>query len=279
MILSCPACRTRYVVPDNAIGSTGRQVRCANCKNSWFQEPEGEAEAAEEAAAPAAYAPPPPAPARAAPPPAPAPIAQAEASRGWSDPNPVAAAPDPGTVQTAPEPPQASFLREERQEASYAAPTSEYEEESDYSSEAPFRARRNPARTWTIVAVVAAVLMVIAAAGVYVFGIPGVGGQGFTRTGTPLVLQVTRKPERRPLESGNELLAVSGRIVNPTDTVQRVPQIRAELRDAQGRIVYEWNISAPVSELKPNQSATFNSAEVDVPKGAKALKLRFGSRS
>jgi len=81
------------------------------------------------------------------------------------------------------------------------------------------------------------------------------------------------------MESGNELLAVSGRIVNPTDEVQRVPQIRAELRDAQGRVVYEWSISAPVRELQPKQSATFNSAEVDVPGNAKALNLRFGATS
>ena len=78
------------------------------------------------------------------------------------------------------------------------------------------------------------------------------------------------------MASGNELLTVTGRITNLTDEVQRVPPIRAELRDPQGRVVYIWSISAPVTELQPRQSASFNSAEVDVPKGAKALNLTLG---
>lgn len=39
MIISCPACVTRYVVPETAIGTDGRTVRCAKCKHSWFQDP------------------------------------------------------------------------------------------------------------------------------------------------------------------------------------------------------------------------------------------------
>lgn len=36
MILQCSECNARYAVPDKAIGTEGRTVRCAKCKHSWF---------------------------------------------------------------------------------------------------------------------------------------------------------------------------------------------------------------------------------------------------
>jgi predicted Zn finger-like uncharacterized protein len=234
MILSCPACKTRYVVPDSAVGPSGRQVRCASCRHSWLQPPPSPRTSAEWQA-PAAAAPPPPPPLR----------------------------------EPAPTRPAASVLG--------PSPAAEPENYDAFAHEPPFRPRRNPARMWTIVAIVAAVLMLAATAAVYSFGLPELGvdialpGRG----ATPLKLEF--QAENRTLASGNALLTVTGRITNPTQSVQRVPQLRAEVRDSAGKAVYSWSISPPVSELQPGQSATFNSAETDVPANGTKLHLGFPS--
>ena len=127
-----------------------------------------------------------------------------------------------------------------------------------------------------MLAIAAAVLMLGATAAISWFGVPKLG-DGIAipgRGASPLKLEYSA--ENRTLASGNALLTVTGRIENPTGEVQRVPQIRAELRDAEGQAVYGWSISPPVAELQPGQSATFNSAEVDIPQSAKRMHLRFG---
>jgi predicted Zn finger-like uncharacterized protein len=254
MILTCPACRTRYAVPDNAIGSTGRQVRCAQCKHSWFQtpaEPEQGAVAAPEPQEVTTPVPPPQ--------PIPQPEAVPEArdyttySEEFVDEIPDAVVVEEPLVEL--HPPEESY--------------------DPFAPEPPFRPRGSRARTWIIVALIVVLLLAAGAVAVFWFQVPGLLGLSLTHRGTPLHLEVL-KPERQTMESGNSLLAVTGMISNPTDSRQKVPPIHAELRDSQDRIVYEWEISPPVPELAPKQTVTFNSAEVDFPASARALKVHFG---
>jgi hypothetical protein len=93
---------------------------------------------------------------------------------------------------------------------------------------------------------------------------------------TPLLLQV-RTSDRQTLASGNELFAVSGRVINPTDQSQRVPPLQAELRNSAGKLIYSWTIAPPARTLPPGASASFNSAEVNVPQGADQLTVTLGS--
>jgi hypothetical protein len=140
----------------------------------------------------------------------------------------------------------------------------------------PFKPRVNKTKRWTLAAAAVAVLMLAGIGATQYFGTPNLlAWAGVGQIDVPLLLEVPRKPERRTLESGNELFAISGKVVNPTSEAQRVPDILAELRDAQGRVVYGWTITPPKRSVGPKASIDFNSAEVNVPKGARELNLSF----
>ncbi|MBA3511235.1 hypothetical protein, partial [Sphingomonas sp.] len=142
-----------------------------------------------------------------------------------------------------------------------------------YEAEEPPRSR-SPLLTVLLVA-----LLIAALAAAFWFLAPaewkqriGIAGAGET----PLQLMMTHS-DRQKLASGNELLAVSGRVINPTDENQDVPPIRAQLRSATGELVYSWTIAPPARTLPPGASATFNSAEVNVPAGGDELTITLGS--
>lgn len=145
------------------------------------------------------------------------------------------------------------------------------------------RPRRNPAKRWTMIAIVAGLLMALAAAAILWLGQPGIAGRlgfGMTSAGSTSPLEFADKAiDRRDLPTGNELFAVSGKVVNPTDTRQRVPDIRADLRDAQGRPVYSWTITPERRFVGPRGSLGFNSAKLDVPSNVKVLELTFAGES
>lgn len=138
-------------------------------------------------------------------------------------------------------------------------------------------------KRWPIILGLAALFAVLLVGAVLALGPDQLRQRFGSVAGGPsvsLLLEVPRKPERRTLASGNELFALTGRIVNPTRERQAVPDIQAELQDAQGRVVYNWIITPPQRTLGPGGTAQFDAAVYDVPKGARELKLSFvGSKT
>ena len=267
MMIQCPACATRYVVPDTAIGVEGRTVRCAKCRHSWFEDghqlPQPapvDAEEIEQAApdadvAPDIIAPEPPAPA----------IASTEIPSAEV----LHAEPEPIFSGDAPVPPPVA--------APASKPRAPQPEVSQFDAAPPFRRRRNPLKLWSwasgIFALVAAGLIL----SVSFFGLPDwvpISRPTFA-VGEP-DLQLDFPPEqqeRRQLPNGQEFFGASGAITNIGTTARRLPTLLIVLRDARERIVYSWEVPPPQSSIAPGESVTINEAVTDIPRSARFAEI------
>jgi len=282
MIIACPACNTRYVVPDTAIGVEGRTVRCAKCRHSWFQEGPALDPAAAPQPAQVAPAPPPPPPPPPAPPP---PVAEPAAQPAWDEPAPVPAparpdtdfagpAPEPEPEPAAPLPPVYSD-----DPVAPPPPAAYYDEtQSQFDHEPPFRPRRNPARMWTIAAALFAVVALGTVAAVAWYGLPSwvpFAQPMFADEKPGLKLDFPADQQgMRELEDRSWFFEANGAISNVSQTAQSVPTILVVLRDARGRVVYTGEITPPKRTLAPGETMSISQALVPVPRGA--VKADYG---
>lgn len=273
MIIACPACSTRYVVPDSAIGVDGRTVRCAKCRHSWFQEgaelalAQGAAPLASVAAAPPAAPPPPP------PPPAPEPESPPAPEPAMAD-DGVDVAEDPIAAE---EPPLASMAEPPAVYSGRTAEPFEDDQPSSFDFAPPFRPRRNRVRMWTLAALVFAVVSLLAVVAVARYGLPDwvpISRSTFAEAQPDLELDFpANRQDRRTLPDGTEYFGASGTIRNVGQTRRSVPTILIVLRDGRERIVYSRELSPPKRLLAPGESVSINEALTDVPASARSAEI------
>ena len=144
--------------------------------------------------------------------------------------------------------------------------------QSRFAHEPPFSQRRNPAKIWTLVAIVFALMVAAAGAAISYFGMPNIG---LANVGAEpdLTIVLNENLELNEREDGTPYFIASGSIVNPTGVKQSVPEMLVTLKDASGRPVYSWKMKAKAGSIGPGGKIDFSEARLDVPMAAKEISV------
>lgn len=240
MIVNCPSCSTRFQVPDAALGTAGRSVRCSNCGHKWHQVPEG----------------------------APEPdFAAAVADAG------EAAVPAGGRIE-----PTVSG-GESAAAATLDAPTLDAAPAAPRQPRSRSGSRAGWLAFLLVVAVIAFGVwfgrdyLVTAwppAQQLY-------DTLGLTEAPEPpgTGLAVRNVTPRRLTEDGVAVLEIAGEVYNESDVEKTVPELMATLCDGNDEVVQQWPVALPVTTLQPGESVPFRTRIEQPSEAATSIRIMF----
>jgi predicted Zn finger-like uncharacterized protein len=256
MILTCPQCETRYQADASKFPAAGRSVRCAKCGNVWHQigpepQPDPDAEII-------AHDEPPPLP-------KPAPIP----SPALDDEPPAAIAATPRVVAFTPS------------AVERTAPVV-VEDRASVASRVGANVWAGRAAVLGGWAMLVALVLVIGWAAVHfrdsiATWLPQTSSV-YAAAGlkvSPRGMEIVDQNRTLSTEDGQQVLSVTGRIVNRSNHELTVPLIRVALFDMDRHELYHWTFVPGVSTLKPGVSAKFRTRLSSPPLGTRNIELRF----
>ena len=233
MILACPACDTRYAVPDSAIGADGRTVRCARCRHSWFQEgSELDLETLEREGS-----------VREA--------TEQKPHQPWHDVPPIGSG-------------------EDRTATSSSDRSQFYAEPPFRPRRNPLKMWGMAASLFAVISV--GTIAAVSYAGLPDWVPVSRPTFAMNEPDLVLEFPASQQ-DRRTLPDGSEYFGVAGEIKNVGRETKAVPPVLIVLYDERNRKVYNWEILPRQGRLQPGETLSINEAITDLPKSAKFAEI------
>lgn len=207
MILTCPQCATRYLLPAHTLGQEGRRVKCSECSEMWFQLPDSEE-------------------------------LKAQSTESFEE--------IPEGVKPLPEGANLPTVQEQTDEVS--------------EDKAADRTR--------LMGYAAAVCVFFAVLGILI-GFRGFISEalpisqslyalmGYEKENPVLRLVFDSLQAKATSDAAGEKIEVTGKILNPMDYSIKVPPIKAEIRDKDGKVLESWIVNPPVSVIEARSDFFF----------------------
>ena len=270
MILTCPECKSRYVVNPTALMPSGRTVRCAKCSHSWFEKrPEEDVE----------IVPP-----------------QEDVAEDTSDSKDHTADKYKST--------------EQKKEQNAAAKSEENSEDFDFPINTPKKRRRPVPKGSNLpalqnqkygssklgwISLLVFVTLVVSAFLImqdtlsqswpaskklyYAIGLDGIDAvKASTEPKLDPIderLVIDGLTPRREIINNVSNLVIAGFIENISDEMQTIPDLRVRLLDENRRVVREWSFNPQSDTVKPGEKVDFVTTLPSPPPEARDISIIF----